>query len=79
MSYGFANIYCSTRFDYDRWASYGGDQWKADNVLPIFAELEGNTLINVDNMTEFLKYPLTLLNCLSIGLTRQHITAHLAQ
>lgn len=45
-----------TRFDYDRWAHYGGEQWSADNVLPLFKELENNTLRNVDNMSEFLKH-----------------------
>lgn len=52
-----------TKFDYDRWASYGGEQWKAENVLPIFAELEDNSLRNVDNMTEFLIYPMIWNYC----------------
>jgi hypothetical protein len=58
-------INCRTKFDYDRWATYGGDQWKAENVLPIFAELENNSLKNVDNMTEFLKYLISHLIFLS--------------
>jgi hypothetical protein len=56
LSFLYVIRYLRTRFDYDRWASYGGEQWSADNVLPIFAELEDNKLVNVDNMTEFLEY-----------------------
>ena len=52
----------STNYDYDRWALYGGSQWNARNMLPLFKELEANSLTNVADTEQFLQYPFRSTN-----------------